>query len=101
MLRPPPRSTRTDPLCPYTTLFRSVSAPARADAVHHVRRHAEAYMHLRRRQLGAPTLQRPELGGEYVLERARPREIRVRPFRVIVATCHSRSFRGRSPSAGR
>src|SRR3546814_4577512 len=23
MLRPPPRSTRTDPLCPYTTLFRS------------------------------------------------------------------------------
>src|SRR3546814_7027583 len=26
MLRPPPRSTRTDPLFPYTTLFRSASA---------------------------------------------------------------------------
>src|SRR3546814_7927355 len=24
MVRPPPRSTRTDTLCPYTTLFRSV-----------------------------------------------------------------------------
>src|SRR3546814_20898037 len=24
MLRPPPRSTRTDTLCPYTTLFRSL-----------------------------------------------------------------------------
>src|SRR3546814_6625229 len=24
MIRRPPRSTRTDPLCPYTTLFRSV-----------------------------------------------------------------------------
>src|SRR3546814_16141617 len=26
MIRRPPRSTRTDTLCPYTTLFRSVSA---------------------------------------------------------------------------
>src|SRR3546814_9486379 len=26
MIRPPPRSTRTDPLFPYTTLFRSVPA---------------------------------------------------------------------------
>src|SRR3546814_1213791 len=25
MIRRPPRSTRTDPLCPYTTLFRSAS----------------------------------------------------------------------------
>src|SRR3546814_9883389 len=25
MRRPPPRATRTDPLCPYTTLFRSVA----------------------------------------------------------------------------
>src|SRR3546814_6921318 len=25
MIRRPPRSTRTDPRCPYTTLFRSVS----------------------------------------------------------------------------
>src|SRR3546814_9733794 len=28
MLRRPPRSTRTDTLCPYTTLFRSVAAQA-------------------------------------------------------------------------
>src|SRR3546814_12454351 len=27
MIRRPPRSTRTDPLFPYTTLFRSPSAP--------------------------------------------------------------------------
>src|SRR3546814_1106459 len=30
MVRRPPRSTRTDPLFPYTTLFRSQSAAARA-----------------------------------------------------------------------
>src|SRR3546814_7292795 len=30
MLRPPPRSTRPDPLFPYTTLFRSAAAPSRA-----------------------------------------------------------------------
>src|SRR3546814_5106990 len=28
MLRLPPRSTRTDTLCPYTTLFRSIGAVA-------------------------------------------------------------------------
>src|SRR3546814_15522397 len=33
MLRPPPRSTRTDTLFPYTTLFRSVRA---VGARHHV-----------------------------------------------------------------
>src|SRR3546814_11072460 len=27
MIRRPPRSTRTDTLCPYTTLFRSVTMP--------------------------------------------------------------------------
>src|SRR3546814_11545645 len=27
MIRRPPRSTRTDTLCPYTTLFRSAAAP--------------------------------------------------------------------------
>src|SRR3546814_2048693 len=30
MIRPPPRSTRTDTLFPYTTLFRSIGAIARA-----------------------------------------------------------------------
>src|SRR3546814_10766028 len=28
MIRPPPRSTRTDTLCPYTTLFRSAEGGA-------------------------------------------------------------------------
>src|SRR3546814_1343527 len=32
MMRRPPRSTRTDPLFPYTTLFRSETAPADAPA---------------------------------------------------------------------
>src|SRR3546814_11332215 len=32
MIRRPPRSTRTDTLFPYTTLFRSVAAPAAGDA---------------------------------------------------------------------
>src|SRR3546814_18027939 len=33
-MRRPPRSTRTDALCPYTTLFRSIGAP---DAQHRPR----------------------------------------------------------------
>src|SRR3546814_12732109 len=37
MIRPPPRSTRTDTLFPYTTLFRSAE-PARPVAGHHRRR---------------------------------------------------------------
>src|SRR3546814_11135917 len=32
MIRPPPRSTRTDTLCPYTTLFRSADAATDLDA---------------------------------------------------------------------
>src|SRR3546814_18148226 len=32
MIRPPPRSTRTDTLCPYTTLFRSPVVMAAAEA---------------------------------------------------------------------
>src|SRR3546814_13843798 len=31
MIRPPPRSTRTDTLFPYTTLFRSISEPSCLD----------------------------------------------------------------------
>src|SRR3546814_5739907 len=33
MIRPPPRSTPTDPLFPYTTLFRSLPASAGNDAL--------------------------------------------------------------------
>src|SRR3546814_20881890 len=35
MIRRPPRSTRTDTLFPYTTLFRSVGAQERVDLVLH------------------------------------------------------------------
>src|SRR3546814_4942624 len=40
MLRPPPRSTRTDTLCPYTTLFLSVSG-------RHVKTHASEILHFK------------------------------------------------------
>src|SRR3546814_18220985 len=33
MIRRPPRSTRTDPLCPYTTRFRSVGTDPRSSEV--------------------------------------------------------------------
>src|SRR3546814_11271069 len=33
MMRQPPRSTRTDTLCPYTTLFRSAGGRGEADVV--------------------------------------------------------------------
>src|SRR3546814_18284700 len=39
MIRPPPRSTRTDTLCPYTTLFRSFRQPiVQSDLRVHVRK---------------------------------------------------------------
>src|SRR3546814_19242026 len=40
MIRRPPRSTRTDPLVPYTTLFRSEGKRA-ARPAHHHRRYAD------------------------------------------------------------
>src|SRR3546814_8106257 len=49
MLRRPPRSTRTDTLCPYTTLFRSVRPRLRVPDVprqHSLRRRVSAgYVH--------------------------------------------------------
>src|SRR3546814_1785250 len=41
MIRRPPRSTRTDTLFPYTTLFRSEGAPAEAPS--HEREHVEKH----------------------------------------------------------
>src|SRR3546814_940412 len=37
MIRRPPRSTRTDTLFPYTTLFRSIGALGRVQAAQHAR----------------------------------------------------------------
>src|SRR3546814_20801130 len=36
MIRPPPRSTRTDTLFPYPTLFRSIRPSKRADSSSHL-----------------------------------------------------------------
>src|SRR5690606_37070392 len=78
-----------------------VAAPACTDTLHHVRRHAEADMHLRRRQFSAASLQCLELGGKHLLERAGFREIGVRPFGIIDTFRHSGPFRGCSPPAER
>src|SRR3546814_6484269 len=63
MIRRPPRSTRTDTLFPYTTLFRSVQGDAQAGAVGHgqlevavVQRLGQDFLGQQQRaeQLGAP-----------------------------------------------
>src|SRR3546814_18383081 len=72
MIRPPPRSTRTDTLFPYTTLFRSLHAaadvrqdrrsPVRAKAVHRVAREARPALARRGRE-GARRLPQPHPAG--------------------------------------
>src|SRR3546814_4238046 len=62
MIRRPPRSTRTDTLFPYTTLFRSIAALFTADRlVERVIATAEALRH--RRHIGRRDL---ECGGDLV-----------------------------------
>src|SRR3546814_2074945 len=49
MIRRPPRSTRTDTLCPYTTLFRSadiVQIPERLTRQPELTRHVWIFFHL-------------------------------------------------------
>src|SRR3546814_8896825 len=68
MIRRPPRSTRTDTLCPYTTLFRSVRQPGgqredrRLDRErqeqHHLEHHAQPGV-----QLGDPQRELGEVEG--------------------------------------
>src|SRR3546814_15242780 len=62
MIRRPPRSTRTDPLFPYTTLFRSAAQPlARADEFGPAGAHRMAHHHrgdIDERAAGAPDAQR-------------------------------------------
>src|SRR3546814_6142953 len=56
MLRPPPRSTRTHTLFPYTTLFRSVEhagLDARTDVPVHAADHALGVLHTGRAMAGA------------------------------------------------
>src|SRR3546814_4252650 len=59
MLRRPPRSTRTDTLFPYTTLFRS-SQLFRRDGRPLCQSHRRRALHARRKNLSAPPQRRPE-----------------------------------------
>src|SRR3546814_4426726 len=56
MLRRPPRSTRTDTLFPYTTLFRSVGDHGRADALSRLRQH----VHFPAQPDGQPRISGPD-----------------------------------------
>src|SRR3546814_2614111 len=66
MIRRPPRSTRTDTLFPYTTLFRSVVDVGRRIAAHpwfgavHARRNPGAGSHDARHRQGLPDHRRSE-----------------------------------------
>src|SRR3546814_13944943 len=65
MIRRPPRSTRTDTLFPYTTLFRSVGAGsghAQQHAVHHARQPVAHAAHDRRRPRQHPGHRHPDAG---------------------------------------
>src|SRR3546814_7142296 len=60
MIRRPPRSTRTDTLFPYTTLFRSLRCPAaesRPGRQAHAQGAGERWLSARERQLSAATRQ--------------------------------------------
>src|SRR3546814_13126339 len=67
MIRRPPRSTRTDTLFPYTTLFRSGSVSGRPWAIGLLRRHfglGREFRRLVRRNLGMLRAVRRHLGPE-------------------------------------
>src|SRR3546814_14027004 len=95
MIRRPPRSTRTDTLFPYTTLFRS--------RLRHGGRMVQKPAHLRRGEIGIEHQSRPPLdrlllprlaqggamtGGAAVLPDDRSEERRV--GKECVSTCRSR-----------
>src|SRR3546814_17831542 len=99
MIRRPPRSTRTDTLFPYTTLFRSrarllpgVALPVAALAL-------EILLHRRERQRHPPGVaERPqaqvdevaESVGRYLVEQFRQRSEGRRGGKECVSTCRSR-----------
>src|SRR3546814_3196062 len=79
MIRRPPRSTRTDTLCPYTTLFRSIKADAvgagcveREAAVGEARDNARAVDAQRARFLDQPELHRVPIEPPEIFERVKP-----------------------------
>src|SRR3546814_7417618 len=74
MLRRPPRSTRTDTLFPYTTLFRSRAfgddAGGRRDAVFPIEREAVAVAHLAGADPGGGEALEPSRLPEHIAERS-------------------------------
>src|SRR3546814_19103387 len=86
MIRRPPRSTRTDPLFPYTTLFRSAAVDR------HTVRRLQAKRHRPRkrpvRPAPVPAIERHLLGDVALAAATRSEERRV--GKECVSTCRSR-----------
>src|SRR3546814_19348274 len=79
MIRRPPRSTRTDTLFPYTTLFRSAASPRRDDEARgQTHGNARSYKGERPEATRCTAVQRglsPELGGTVRQQRAAVKDI--------------------------
>src|SRR3546814_5451005 len=89
MLRRPPRSTRTDTLFPYTTLFRSVRAQPRGDRRLH-RRDRSREGGARMTEAAAAVVREP--GGAFTLETIEVEAPRAGEVRVEIAgvgLCHT------------
>src|SRR3546814_2334665 len=108
MIRRPPRSTRTDPLFPYTTLFRSHHLVARIHAHRHVEefdveeRHPCLHAPGHHRLVGAQAVvlvQRVELAHRLLVEGARVRrlvEVQVAAEGLVAALAREHHFHARS-----
>src|SRR3546814_8844363 len=83
MIRRPPRSTRTDTLFPYTTLFRSLAADAAADLVSLRARRRRDARHPDDRQPRDPVGRAGRGGGVSVGGGARPIGTVVRDRRLV------------------
>src|SRR3546814_3066051 len=78
MIRPPPRSTRTDPLFPYTTRFRSAAAAGR--------QRPDGRPGPVRRWARATARAIPAVGGRSTLAASRPEEQTMRSSILLVFT---------------
>src|SRR3546814_19031848 len=83
MILPPPRSTRTDPLFPYTTLFRSPAAHRRGAGVRRTSLSPTSVLSPHRSSPRPSERERARAGaygGFRLLASARPFSIHVRPW---------------------
>src|SRR3546814_8658327 len=78
MIRRPPRSTRTDTLFPYTTLFRSDRGPPRARTASRVRHRGHPVLR-RRREVPAGPLQQAR-------RRRRPQRVQLEGHHATIVT---------------